>query len=98
MLAFPTKGETSMSLRDELEEILTRELEANFAWRSMMIGDSPDTTIKLSGPLEDTIQAAFSALNAYCDALLEMVLRVADAVDDLSNGSNVELQGDPPPS
>jgi hypothetical protein len=87
-----------MSLRDELEEILTRNLEDNYAWRSMMLGDGSETTIKLSGPLEETMQAAFSALNAYCDALLEMVMRVADAMDDLGDGADIDQQIEPPPS
>jgi hypothetical protein len=85
-----------MSLREELEDILVDTLEANFAWRSMMIGDKPDTTIKLSGPPQETLQAAVSALNAYCDALLKMVLRVAGAVDDLGDGGDVKTEGESP--
>jgi hypothetical protein len=84
-----------MTLRDEVEEILANAMEANFVWRSLMIGDDPDTTIKLSGSLADNLQAVTTAFNAYCDALLQMVLRVADAVDDLGYGGDVEQQGTP---
>ena len=70
-----------MTLREELEAMLTAAVDRNPALTRMI--DADDHLLKLEGSPTEVMQQAVSALNAYSDALLGMTLHLADAIDDL---------------
>ena len=70
-----------MNLQEELEGMLTAAVDASPTWSRLTEGK---TKIEISGPLDEALQTIVSALMTYNDALLRMVMRTAEAVDELA--------------
>jgi hypothetical protein len=69
-----------MKLRTEVAQIMKDEIGTNAIWRNKLRRGGP---VAVSGSVEETIQILSDALLAYSDALFEVTLHLADAVDDL---------------
>jgi hypothetical protein len=70
-----------MTLGEELRAMLTAAVDRDPVLSRIL--DSEDRLVALEGTTMEVVQQAVSALNAYCDVLLRMTLRVAEAVDNL---------------
>lgn len=71
-----------MNLEEELSAMLVAAIDRHPVWSRL--GTEETNVIPISGPLEETLQQSIGALNAYCDVLLSMVMRIAETVDELA--------------
>lgn len=87
-----------MSLQHELKGILVENLQNDPAWAGMIERierREPDATkVVLSGPIDETLPVTVDALMTYSDALLAMIMRLAEVVDDLRDGGSAKVEKD----
>jgi hypothetical protein len=76
-----SRREARMRLRTELNDILAKQVRDDPVWKAMI---ERGGVVGITGPTEETLGAMINATTSCCEALLVMVMRVADAVDDLA--------------